>query len=69
MRRSKTSTIISALRILAEDIQSEDGIANAAIREAAERMEELQRLLREASGPMSQERWSTSFRRKVGRVL
>lgn len=29
------------MRILAEDIHSEDGIANAAIREAADRLEEL----------------------------
>ena len=41
MRRAKTSTIITALRILADDIQSDDGVANAAIREAADRMAEL----------------------------
>lgn len=41
MRRSSTQTIITAMRILAEDIQSEDGVANAAIREAADRLEEL----------------------------
>lgn len=41
MRRSSTETIITAMRILAEDIQSEDGVANAAIREAADRLEEL----------------------------
>ena len=39
--RSKTETIIEALRILAGDIFSEDGIANLAIAEAADRMEEL----------------------------
>ena len=39
--RSKTETIIGALRILANDIQSQDGVANAAIAEAADRMEEL----------------------------
>jgi len=39
--RSKTETIIGALRVLANDIQSEDGVANAAIAEAADRMEEL----------------------------
>jgi hypothetical protein len=38
---SKTETIIEALRILAGDIFSEDGIANLAIAEAADRMEEL----------------------------
>ena len=41
MRRAKTGTIIEAMRILAEDIQSEDGIANAAIREAADRLHEM----------------------------
>lgn len=39
--RSKTETIIGALRVLANDIQSEDGIANLTIAEAADRMEEL----------------------------
>jgi hypothetical protein len=39
--RSKTETIISALRVLVQDIQSGDGVANAAIAEAADRMEEL----------------------------
>jgi hypothetical protein len=39
--RSKTEVIIEALRILAGDIFSEDGIANLAIAEAADRMEEL----------------------------
>jgi hypothetical protein len=39
----KTSTpiIISAMRILARDIQTDDGVANAAISEAADRLEEL----------------------------
>ncbi len=40
-RRSSTPTIISALRILARDVQSQDGVANEALREAADRMEEL----------------------------
>jgi len=39
--RSETETIIGALRVLANDIQSGDGIANLAIAEAADRMEEL----------------------------
>jgi hypothetical protein len=39
--RSSTETIIEALRICSSDIQSEDGVANAAIAEAADRMEEL----------------------------
>ena len=40
MKRSTTETLISALRVLARDIQSGDGIANAAIAEAAGRLEE-----------------------------
>ena len=39
--RTETKTIIGALRVLANDIQSGDGVANAAIAEAADRMEEL----------------------------
>lgn len=43
--RSKTTTLIQAMRILSKDIQSEDGVANAAIAEAADRMEELLELV------------------------
>ncbi len=39
--RIDDKTLIEALRILARDIQSDDGIANAAIAEAADRIEEL----------------------------
>jgi len=39
--RSSTETLIAALRILAAEIQSPDGVANAAIAEAADRLEEL----------------------------
>jgi len=39
--RSTTPTIIAAMRILAADIQCDDGIANGAIHEAADRLEEL----------------------------
>jgi plasmid maintenance system antidote protein VapI len=39
--RSSTETLINALRILSRDIYSEDGVANAAISEAADRLEEL----------------------------
>lgn len=37
---SSTETLIRALRILAQDISSDDGVANAAIAEAADRLEE-----------------------------
>lgn len=39
--RTKTETLIAAMRILSHDIESDDGIANAAIAEAADRMQEL----------------------------
>jgi hypothetical protein len=39
--RSTTSTIIEALHILSHDIQSDDGVANACIAEAAGRLTEL----------------------------
>lgn len=38
--RSDTETIIKALEILSKEIQSEDGVANAAIAEAAQRLKE-----------------------------
>jgi len=43
---TETKTIIEALRILARDIQSEDGVANAAIAEAADRLEKQQKRIR-----------------------
>lgn len=42
MTHPKTGIISEAMRILANDIQSGDGIANAAIRQAADRLDELQ---------------------------
>ena len=41
-KKTNTKTLIEAMRILARDIQSDDGVANGAISEAADRMEELQ---------------------------
>jgi len=40
--RTSTETLIAAMRILSQDIQSEDGAANAAVAEAAQRLEEQQ---------------------------
>ncbi len=39
---SSSATLVSSMRILANDIQSDDGVANAAIREAADRIEQLE---------------------------
>ncbi len=41
---TETKTLIKALHVLANDIQSEDGVANAVISEAANRLEELSTL-------------------------
>jgi hypothetical protein len=41
--KSSTETLIKSLKILAEDIQSEDGVANSAIFESATRLDELQK--------------------------
>ena len=42
MKKTNSKTLIKALRILSEDIQSDDGVANACIAEAADRIEELE---------------------------
>lgn len=47
------STIINTLRILARDIESEDGVANAALQQAAERFAELVEQYRRAQGLMA----------------
>lgn len=47
--KTDTSVLIQALRILANDIISEDGVANATILEAADRLEELTTYKRGAS--------------------
>jgi len=38
--RTSTETLIAAMHILSQDIQSEDGVANAAVAEAGERLAE-----------------------------
>lgn len=38
--RTSTETLIAAMRILSSDIQSDDGVANAAVAEAGERLAE-----------------------------
>jgi hypothetical protein len=43
MKRTDTATLAKAMDALARDIQSGDGVANAAIHEAAERLRELER--------------------------
>ena len=41
MRKTDDKVLIAAMRILAQDIVTEDGVANSAIAEAADRLEEL----------------------------
>ena len=41
MHKTDTKTLAGAMRILAIEIESEDGIAKAAIAEAADRLDEL----------------------------
>lgn len=53
--RSDTKTIIDAMRILARDVESDDGIANAAMLEAADKLEELNELLSQEWGLLNQE--------------
>jgi hypothetical protein len=48
MKKSDTKTIIGAMRILSREIYCEDGVATAAIAEAADRLEELEAQLKEA---------------------
>jgi ribulose 1,5-bisphosphate synthetase/thiazole synthase len=40
--RTNTKTLIEAMRVLSREIKSEDGVANLAIAEAAERIAELE---------------------------
>jgi len=49
MKKTDTKTLIEALRILVRDIQSDDGIANACIAEAADRIDELTQALESAT--------------------
>lgn len=49
MYKTSTETLITALRVLARDVQSEDGVANSCLREAADRMEELNQVVDQAT--------------------
>ena len=47
--RTDNATLAAAMWILSRDIQSADGVANAAIAEAAQRLEYQDKLLRDIS--------------------
>ncbi len=51
--RTDTETLIEAMKILSRDIESGDGVANAAIAEAAERLGELVRERDEARSELA----------------
>jgi hypothetical protein len=55
---TSTEMLVAAMRALANDIQSEDGVANAAIAEAAQRLEEQQERIKrlEEAGDRVEER-------------
>ena len=67
--RSSTTTLISALRILARDIKSDDGVANAAIAEAADRLEELSRENARLQMELNASREDAEFRHEQNRQL
>ena len=56
MHKTDTKTLASAMRILAIEIDSEDGIAKAAIAEAARRIDDLAALASEMSGMLAHDR-------------
>ncbi len=45
MKKVETKIISGALRQLAKDIQSNDGVANAACRQAADRLDQQEKLI------------------------
>lgn len=53
MRATDTKTLASAMRTLSVQIESEDGIANAAIAEAAQRIDDLAALASEMAGMLA----------------
>ncbi len=63
--RTDTAILASALRILANDIESPDGVANAAILEAAERLEELAKANTELRAALDFYATSSNWRREM----
>lgn len=55
--RSSTDTIIAALMILSRDIETEDGVANAALAEAAMRLSGLRSLVVLALPIVKKQEW------------
>ena len=66
--KSSTETLIKALRVLAIEISSEDGVANTAIAEAADRLKELELKLT-VLGNLAVANWDDSTVGEVDKVV
>ena len=53
MRVTDTKTLASAMRVLSAEVESEDRIANAAIAEAAQLIDDLSALAKEMAGMLA----------------
>lgn len=67
--RSSTPTLISAMRALARDIDSPDGVANAAILEAVPTLEEIRHLLGVAEHRIISKNWPAWLRSSVNEAI
>ena len=56
MRATDTKTLASAMRVLSVEVESEDRIANAAIAEAAQRIDDLAAIANEMAGMLAHDR-------------
>lgn len=56
MRATDTKTLASAMRVLSAEVESEDRIANAAIAEAAQRIDDLAELAKKMAGMLAHDR-------------
>lgn len=63
--RSSVETLVGSMRILARDIESEDGVSNAAIAEAADRLERMRDALIRIMVWAEQDMMSGETRRKA----
>jgi hypothetical protein len=67
--RTSTPTLIAAMLALARDIESPDGVASAAILEAAERLERMRRYLTTAEHEKGSAGWPEWFRSAVKKEI
>lgn len=62
--RSSTDTLIAALMILSRHVQTEDGVFNSALAEAAQRLGELRELVVATLPLVKAQEWRDGFRVK-----